>query len=254
MRLAPSLSVLLFFQQPQKPQSDDGPRREIVVGGSIWRGAYERVVGHGPAYLDNCTGSMQEGMPVWESREYGAQTLSVGVRQRLRSGTRVTVEGQLVTGRDRVTRNSTTDVTALPASVGILGGGASTTIEGASAVFQLRVLGGTLSKQGDAASGPAVSSMLQLGAASGFFVEGRYADPKWFSTLGELSYAGIGYTFVPRGPRLVLGAGNGYYVGLHVPIRGFEFDVAQRGPSSLSGDLRVNGGWTVGLKYGFPIQ
>jgi phosphatidylglycerol:prolipoprotein diacylglycerol transferase len=255
VRLAPSLGALLLVQQPQH---GDGPRTEVVAGGSIWRGTYDRIVGRAPDtyYSDDCGGGTIPGERFHAGRAFRATRVSAGVRQRINSGDHITVEGQMVIGRDNVTAQpSSMQYVQRPLeSFGFAAGGARATVEGRDAAYQLEVLGGSMSAHGERTTGLGVAALIRGGSERGFFLEGKLADTKWFTALGETSYAGIGYRLTESGSRLVLGAGYGTYAGLHVPIRQFEIDVARHGGTNSNDVLESRGWWTVGVKKRFTIR
>ncbi len=253
-RLAPSLGAVVLLQAPQP---DDPPRRELVVGGSFWRGAYSRVVGSRTEMQpDLCDGSPQQvTVPTMADRETGAQTVSIGLRQRLSSGSRVMFEGQVVTGRDRVRSVESGPLDAPVGDVRIRAAGAAATIEGRDAELQLGVLAGSMSQFGQRQdSHGAFTATARLGTETGFFLEGHYSNPQLYSTLGDFSHAGVGLKFGAGGGRAVFGLGHGTYVGIHVPIKGFEIDIALReADGSLPYGARTKAIRTIGVRRGFAI-
>lgn len=258
-RLAPSLGAVLLVQQPQQGlQQSDGPRTEVVAGGSFWRGAYDRVVGRAPDsyYSDDCGSGTIPGERYYAGRAFHATRVSAGLRQRTNSGDHVTVEGQMVFGRDRVTTppSSMQYVSTPPASFGFAAAGLRATVDGPNAAYQIEALTGSMSAQGERSTGIGVAALMRAGSERGIFFEGRLADTKWFSSLGETSYAGLGYVVTQSGARVVLGAGYGTYVGMHVPVRQFEIDVARHGTTYSNDVLSSRPWWTVGVKRRFTIR
>ncbi len=245
--IAPSFGALLLLQEP----ADIMPRTELIMGGSIWRGAYDQIIGteHGEDLCGAPTVTHTEA-----KRKTGAQRFSLGVRRHLTNGTRLTVEGNMLTGRDVVQSMGTGPVERPPRPVNMRALGADVTLEGRNALFSAGVMNGTMSRKGIETGGTAFVSTARLGAHRGFFLEGHYGDPRYFTTTGDFRYLGFGYTFGERGPRLLIAGGDGTVMGVHVPIlQRFDIDLSLREPSMRGVGTREQV-WTIGVRHRWPVQ
>ncbi len=251
--LIPSLGALFLFNTP----ADSVPRkREIITGGGLWTGAYTAIVGSTPYSYNDCSGEEHRGSSQTHAgRRSTAGWLSGGLRQRTSSGKRVTVEGQLLAGSDQLQWLSDGNLFAPVAdATTILAGGAALTVEGKNQHVRLNVLGGQLSEAGTETRGVTGSVTARTGVEGGFFVEGNLAPVQWYATTGDFSYAGVGYVVNKAGARVLLGAGSGVYLGVHVPVRGFEIDVIGRAPSMQSSVHSGSGTFSIGVKKAFPMK
>lgn len=250
LTLAPRLGVMLMMQDPEPAEE---PRRQLIVGTALMRGAYEQVVGRGPLGTD-CDGGPVTGDPTIAERESIVTTATVGMRQRLKSGNHITLEAQLLSGRDRLVALESGPTDFTPRSVSILGGGGAYTIEGPGASFRVGMLGGAVSARGRHASGPALTSTARLGDDRRWFLEANYANAAWFGTLGDFTYLGIGFTGGRTRARGVLGVGEGALFGLHVPVRGVEVDLAFRTVDRDQDGAGASNSFSIGMRRAFPIR
>jgi hypothetical protein len=254
--LVPSLSALLLLTPP-----DSVPKkREIIVGGGVWSGAYSVIVGQDeqPFNYTDCEGNTAQGSrmgDVMATRRATTGWFSGGLRQLTSSGLRVTVEGQALAGNDKLQSLGAGELFAPVAqSTSILAGGAALTLEGKSDHLRISVLGGRLSYLGSEKQGITGSVTARTGAESGFFFEGNLAPAQWYVNTGDFSYAGVGYVVSKKGARLVLGGGLGVYLGVHVPMDGFEFDVIGRAPADQSKADNPGPTLSIGMKKAFTIR
>ena len=251
--LVPSLGALFLFNTP----ADSVPRkREILVGGGFWGGAYSAVVGENPYSYTDCNGGEISGSdPTLAKRRSTTGWFSGGLRQRTNSGKRITVEGQLLAGSDKLQSLGGGVVDEPVANTAsILAGGAAFTVEGMNQHLRINVLGGQLSERGTEAQGITGSVTARTGVKDGFYVEGNVAPAKWYASTGDFSYAGLGYVISDAGARALIGLGGGAYLGVHVPVGSFELDVIGRAPASTSKIKDPGATLSVGVKKAFTIR
>lgn len=237
LTLAPRLGALFIIQAPVEQTV---PRRELIIGSSLARGAYEQVVGES---LDD-TGC--GGIPTIAHRERTIVTTTLGVRQLLEGGSHLTIEAQVLAGHDKLRSLSAGPTDFTPSSATLFGGGAGITLERPTGSVRLGMLGGHLSAPGQK-SGVALTSTVRLGDDRRFFSEFNLANPNLGATLGEFSYFGLGFTGGRDRARGLVGLGAGALIGVHIPVRSFEVDVAVR---SFVGEEGGDGRnfWSIGLR------
>lgn len=252
----PSLGALFFLNTP----ADSVPRkREIIVGGGAWTGVYSTLVGQRVTEQvgESCGGTYtySDVEPAYAHRRSTTGWFSAGLRQRSKSGTRVTVEGQLLTGKDELQSLDPGTLDApVASSVSILAGGATVTVEGKSEHLRVNLLGGTLSDAGKKSQGVTGSVTARAGVADGFFLEGNLAPMQWYANTGDFWYAGVGYVLNKEGARMLLGGGGGALVSFHIPAGNFELDFSGRVPAATS-DIKSPGpNLTVGVKAVIPTR
>ena len=166
-----------------------------------------------------------------------------------------TVEGQLVTGKDKLHLLTDGPVFGeVPSSTSILAGGAIFSLESRNQHLRVNVLGGNMSELGAGAQSFTGSVTARHGVEGGFFLEGNLAEPRWFATTGDFSYAGLGYVVNRAGARVIVGAGSGAYLGVHVPVRGFELDITARDLSPRAKVENPSGFVSIGLKKVFTLR
>lgn len=252
-RLAPSLMSVVPFStllMMQAPASDSTIQREIVVGATVVRGGYDRIVARLPS--DLCAGAFT---PTIADRDIGAEILTLGVRRRFRSGRRVTTEAQLVTGRDLVQGVAGPLPPEVPVEdVRTLAAGARITIEEPNTLVRIDAIAGRMSRDGAPSNLPSVSVLLRLGADRGWFTEFQLTEAPLFSTVGDFSYGALGYAFATEGVRASLGLGHGARIGVHVPIGSLEFDFAHLNRTGGTGAVAGGSGWSLGVRRSFPVR
>jgi phosphatidylglycerol:prolipoprotein diacylglycerol transferase len=247
--VAPRLGALLVIQAQAEVVA---PRRQLVVGNSFMRGAYEQVIGRGPGSTD-CDGQPYEGTPTIAKRQRSLSTTAIGIRQRLDDGKHVTFEAQLLTGRDAVTSVGDGPRSFTPGSVDLLGGGGAFTVEAPKSSLRVDMLGGRLGAPGQN-DDVAINGLVRLGDDRRWFMEGKYVDRSRAAALGEFGYVGIGFTGGRDRPRAVFGIGNGTLLGVHVPVRGFELDFAMRNIDPLERGTGISSFWSLGVRKSFALR
>lgn len=248
-RFAPSLGAAVLLQVPQ---GDGAPRREIVIGGAAWKGSYSRLTGSTiRSNYDSCTGeTTYDRINTYEPRSSSSRTFSLGVRQSSAAGTRVTVEGQLTTGKDAAGWTSGSK----GPSVAIRAFGGSAFVETDKADFGFGVTSGRHSRLGIADNGMSGTAFLRLATSKSVFVEGRLASASLYPTAGEVSYVGLGIRSSPRGARFVAGVGNATVLGVHIPLNGLELDLMMRDPNRLPDGAKGSSSVSVGLRYALSLR
>jgi hypothetical protein len=239
------------------PADSVGRKKEILVGGGIWSGrTYSTVVGERRSYATDCYGTERLNIErTYAKRRSLTGWFSGGVRGRTSSGRRITVEGQLVTGRDKLQALDQGDLFApVSRSTSILAGGGVFTLEGKNQHLRISALGGNLSNFGTGEKTLTGSVTGRHGVEGGLFVEGNFALKRHYASTGDFSYAGVGVVLNERGARGLLGVGEGAYFGVHFPIRSFELDMSLRLPFSTDKVEGASSALSIGLKKAFTLH
>jgi phosphatidylglycerol---prolipoprotein diacylglyceryl transferase len=216
--ILPRLGAMMM----QEPATDERPRRELLVGGSVWRSAYDQAIGQ--AYGTNCDGGLTNS-PTLAEREATLVDASVGLRTPTDSGRR-TIGARLIAGRDRLGSIAVGPRGFEPESNGPWAVGASVESEQRNWSSRFEVLGGQMNRtDGVPTSDPTLTALLRVGDDKGWFTEFNYADARFTPMHREFSRVGIGYTDGRDRLRGVVGIGNGLMLRLFVPVRRYELDL-----------------------------
>jgi len=247
--LAPQAGAYLMMQQVPV---DSTPRRELLVGAAMRGGAYDQLIGR--EYGTDCDGAASS-WPTLASRKPEVTEAHIGIRERLASGNHVTVEARSFNGTDRLQSIDSGPVSVVPVPrLGISGYGGSFEYEHPSGSVRLGLASGTFVSAGERSRATTPTLLMRFGDDRRWFFQGNLADRRYFPTLGEFSYLGVGFTGGRGRPRLMFGVGEGGMGQLVLPYRGFELDVGFRSltgreDGSGTGDL-----WTVGVRQAITLK
>ena len=238
-RLSSAMGALVLMQPTA--QDSTPPQKALIVGASMWRGTYERLVGES---VDETTGCSS---PVTSSRRTGGERYSVALRTSRPSAGRVTIEGAYLTGSDRPA--TAADESNYP-SVPVRAGGVSITSEHPRGMFRFGGVLGATSQDSGASDGSTGFATLRLRMRVGILFEGHFSPASHYGTLGDVSYVGLGFQRRVHGARVLIGTGGVFQ--LHVPMRDrFEFDLAHNPVFDNIGGTRRS--WRIGLRHIIPL-
>jgi len=245
--IVPRLGAMMM----QEPATEDRPRRELLVGGTAWRSAYDQAIGQ--TYGTNCDGG-ETSSPTLAEREATLVDASIGLRTPTDSGRR-TIGARLIAGRDRVGAIAAGPQGFEPESNGPWAIGASLDSEQRNWSSRFELLGGQMNRaDGVPTSDPTITALLRMGDEKGWFTEFNYADARFTPMHREFSRVGIGYTGGRDQVRGVLGIGNGLMLRLQVPVRRYELDL-----TLLQVDANKSGGgrgetFAIGLRRAITLR
>lgn len=168
---------------------------------------------------------------------------------------RVTVQGMVLAGRDRLNSISEGPVPSPVAQeVSIKGGGFTAAVASPEAELEVSALTGDLSSLGARRSGVIPSATIRYGTRGGVYVEAHAVDTKWYSTTGDISYVGLGYTPGVYRSRVMLGVGNGMVASLTIPTSRVDVDVSARVANKISSVAHGGSSLRAALVYRFPLR
>jgi phosphatidylglycerol:prolipoprotein diacylglycerol transferase len=245
--IVPRLGAMMM----QEPTIDERPRRELLVGGRLWRSVYDQAIGQ--AYRTNCDGGLTNS-PTLAEREATLVDASVGLRTPTDSGRR-TIGARMIAGRDRVGSVAVGPRGFEPESNGPWAVGASVESEQRNWSSRFEVLGGQMNRtDGVPTSDPTFTALLRVGDDKGWFTEFNYADARFTPMHREFGRVGIGYTDGRDRVRGVVGIGNGIMLRLFVPVRRYELDL-----TVLQVDANKSGGGSgeslaIGLRRAIVLR
>lgn len=247
--LAPRLGALVLAQD-SVPAT--GPKRELLIGAAVRRGAYDQLIGR--EYGTDCDGGTSS-WPTLANRETSLTETRVGVRERLSNGRHVTVEARYLSGRDLLGGVDSGPVSVIPTpELDLQAVGGSVEIENRASAMRFSIIGGSMSRTGVRSNGATGTAMFRLGDDRGWYGEANIADRALFPALGEFSYLGLGYAFGRGRPRALFGAGEGGYIQLFVPIERFEVDLALRTLGTHEDGSGGGRNWSVGVRQAITIK
>jgi phosphatidylglycerol:prolipoprotein diacylglycerol transferase len=252
--LMPTVCALFLLDAPA---DSVGRKKEVLVGGGIWTGRdYSTVVGENRSLYTDCNGAQSIRInPTYAKRRSLTGWFSGGFRGRTAAGRRITVEGQLIAGKDKLQRLDEGDLFApVSNSTSIFAGGGVFTLEGKNQHLRVSALGGELSNSGVSEKTLTGSVTGRHGVEGGLYVEGNFALKRYYASTGDFSYAGVGVVLNPNGARALIGVGEGGYFGVHVPVRSFELDMTLRTPFNTDKVQKGSSTLSVGLKKAFTIH
>lgn len=247
LAIVPRLGAMMM----QEPATEDRPRRELLVGGSVWRSAYDQAIGQ--TYGTDCDGG-ETNSPTLAGREATLVDASIGLRTPTDSGRR-TIGARVVAGRDRVGSIGSGPRGFEPESNGPWAIGASFESERRNSSTRVELLGGQMNRaDGVPTNDPTVTALLRIGDEKGWFTEFNYADARFTPMHREFSRVGIGFTGGRDRVRGVFGVGNGLMLRLQLPVRQYELDF-----SFLQVDANKSGGGTgetfaIGLRRAIVLR
>ncbi len=246
--LAPRIGAMLLLQTP----APEPPSTEFVISSAVMRGTYHQFLSMQQVSAD-CDGNPVYGA-TGAGRESQAVLTSAGVRQRLNSGSEISLDALYLSGRDLVRdrpEGAPAENPVLP--IRLAGYGGAFTFESDSARLRLIMLGGTLSRAGIHSRGPAVGANARF-IRNGLYVEANYTERDFFATLGDFSYVGLGYQTRRRGIRGMIGTGQGAAVDFTIPIQNWEAEVKYRSAKTTKLGLSPGNGLSVGLRTAIRIR